>query len=78
MTAIDAISQWLAKYKADAKNPVNSLLGMYGEHNAPGLDGVKRALANAVSVVLSLAAASSNQAAEIRRLRAELEELKKR
>lgn len=79
MTALEACAQWLAAYRGDGadlrtKN-VAAILGMYAEHNAPGLAALTKAVANVISVGLSLAAAAAEQAAELRRLRARVEVL---
>jgi hypothetical protein len=82
MTALEACAEWLAAFRATTKKKrsanMAAILGMYGEHNAPGLSELKRATANVISVALSLSAASVEQSAELKRLRARVEELEKR
>lgn len=61
MTSLEAIAQWLAKHKA---RPAHMLL----VDLADGTGDMRTAVANVVSVVLSLAAANAEQAKAIREL----------
>jgi hypothetical protein len=72
MTALDAITEWLRAHRAEGADQrtknIAAMLGMVGERSAPGLTALTKAVANTVSVVLSLSRVSTAQANMLRGL----------